>query len=294
MRIPMLAAALALVCVQAQAATLQATPSTLNTVAMSAQSGDVIALTGSGPVALNNQVNPVFTFPGQGVTIDLTGLTCPSYFYANGVANLTITGGDLTPISGDWHGCINVTRFTNVKLASLTCENGSIAAVQGSGLTAQSLVLNQSTLGLTSVTGFDINNFRVVNVAKDGIDVASSSQGKVHDGSCVFGGFTQVDHTDCHQGDPGNSGIEIYNVTTFGPTQGIWYGNGGTNINIHNNHFHGLMVWGVGCGSCVDSFVENNENYTMPGAEWPVGMDIIGGNVAQCGNRIDAVQQPAC
>ncbi len=290
-----LIAAAGLLASAAQCATLNATPATLNAVARAAKEGDVIVMPGAtGAVLLNNVAAPELAFPGQGVTIDLTGSNL-TFFYAAKVANLTVRGGSFT--ATDWHGCVQIVDFRHVAILGVECHNGGLILNRGDG----GRIEDSSSDGppgtgayIGGVTHFDVGNITISASRGDGVDVDGSGFGRIHDIRCINNVLTPT-HPDCVQLFPAmkpyqtiSHDIEIDHNIASGDMQGFSAFQGAAGLYTHDNEVISSMPQGIGQYDCTHCVIANNHLTTMANARWQTTINTPRLKGVRCGNRVEA------
>ncbi len=280
----------------AQAATLSATPATVNDVIKASMPGDTIVLDGnfqSGIRISNRRWSPMITLradkaliagleihKAEGVRI-IGGVyqanrAAPKHlgaFYVLESKNIVVDGVEIH------ESAIRFTRSENVKLLDSTIDAfGNAAALIG-------------------VDGAEIRRNKFLNMGVDGLDLYSVRNAVVSHNLCAGTQRLEGAHVDCIQianqkGHFKSENIEISYNEIRGDTMGISAFRGDyRNINIHHNTLTTSFSNGISLFDTVDGRIWNNELGPSPGAKLGPGIRTDGSvDLMRCGNVIKGAQ----
>jgi hypothetical protein len=270
------------------AATLFATPGTLEGVFAAANAGDTIALAGTFSSATRLQ-NRTFA---SNVTLDATRAVFTDTLVFSNVSNVTVKSGTFYILGGSSYNRGAVVYDSS----HVTFDRATVAGVGNEiGISFQNstnaTVLHSRFDGLRAAIGFDtvtgglINGNHITHAVSDGIDIGNSHGITASSNICTLGTPGPWVHPDCIQlwstvGQPVQSDNVVTRNTAIGPTQGFTsfpYGGGGLRLTITHNNMTSSYPQGIACYDCIDSNISFNTVSTLPGSAHITNINIIGG-----------------
>lgn len=303
------------------AASLLASPSTFDGVLARARAGDVVVLAPgdyTGVSLANRTFSPALTLEADKARI--TGLRLRR------VDGLVIRGGEFglpaavnhprtgLPVYG---AAIRMDDVRNVAVldprmlgpggtqeGSPFGEGYGVFVVRGAGVKVEGGVFRgfKSGVVLSRVEGFRLARNAFTYMRSDGIQVGESRKGLIEANTCGDTRVRDKEHPDCIQlwsrpTSPPTADVTIRGNRAKGDTQGIGLFNvvrngvddgGFDRILIEDNDVLGGHPHGIALMSGRDSIVRNNRVDTIPGSRWRTSINLVGGDVTRCGNKVAA------
>lgn len=288
----------------AAAATWTATSATIANIFKTVADGDTIVMTGSfGSVKMQNRIF------ATGVTIDATSADFSDSLVITKVDGLNIVGGRYgsADVPTTQNRAIVVSDASNINILTPIVTGAFIGTGIGFSRSTNVSVSDGSFTRVKTgvfmdrVTGGRMVRNTLFAGVSDGFNVSNSRNVVVSDNSCT--GTTPLVgyHPDCVQmwtspGEIPQSDITITNNFASGATQGFTgfdsSGIGYDRVVITNNTIAGLYPQGIACYNCRDSLVSGNVATALPGAQWRVSVNVIGGsNNVVTNNSVGAVDK---
>lgn len=317
----------------ATAATLTATPETLETVLSRARGGDTVVLAQGhyrGLRIVGRAYQPALTIDASAA--ELTGVELRS------VKGISFQGGRFLlppPVKHPRDGRlvfgqtvrIDASQDTKIVGAELVGpgvleangpfgEGYGLLAVRSSGVAVSGSRFRglKSGIVLSKVDGFDLRSNQFRAMRSDGIQIGEGRRGRIEDNDCAQTRIRDVEHPDCIQlwsrpTSPPTADVVIRGNRATGGMQGVFLGNhvrdgvddgGFDRITIEDNVLEVGYPNGIAISDGRGSVVRNNKVTTFPGARWRASINLRGGDSVRCGNSVKAaagrpgIQDEAC
>ncbi len=307
----------------ADAVTLRATPATVQAVLCGASGGDTVTLS-PGQYANIRLSNATFR---PALQIDARAATLVGAAFT-GVTGVEIVGGEfrLPPprMAKDGKTSIyeaairingsTMVRVTGARFTGPGGDGSSPEAPFGDGygvyarnsrqveVTESRLAGLKTGIVIMAVDGFNISGNRFSGMRSDGINVAESRNGRLHENECRSTRIREGEHPDCIQmwsrsTSAPTSDVSIRLNSIRGHTQGIGLFNhkrngvddgGFDRIVIEENDIEVSYPHAIAMTDARDSVVRNNKVRTLSGAKYRASINLLGGHVGRCGNTISA------